>query len=1125
MSNFIFLQEEWPDIYETALEAETQVYRFARSSTLMCRAAIEQMIKWMYDNDGDLELPENPTLETMMYHSSFKNVVHIESLINDITVIRKQGNAVAHKSKRISIPDSLANLKYLFRFASWFSRYYGKGTLIQSPDFDENKIQRIEVKPSVRENLKAVQQKIRRKELPLLRAVPEDLQTEEDKVEIQSRLAYIASIKASHPAVLESPLVITEAETRHRFVDLFLEEAGWDLTSANAREFAVVGMPNGDGRADYVLWGDNGLPLAVLEVKRTMRDAKEGQHQAKLYADCLERMTGQRPIIFYSNGFEVWMWDDLNYPHRKVGGFYKKDELELLINRRSNTKDLRLQPVNKSIVDRFYQEEAIKRVIERLENKHRGALLVMATGTGKTRVSAALVDLLTKANWAKRILFLADRNALVTQAKRNFNNYLPNSTAIDLTKEEDDGTARIIFSTYPTIMNRIDNVWRNNERYYGCGHFDLIIVDEAHRSVYKKYKAIFEYFDALRIGLTATPKVYGIDINTYELFDQEDHVPTFYYELDKAVADKYLVPPKALSVPLRFPRNGIKYDDLSEKEKEDYEERFGDPSQGAPNEIGYEALNKWLFNANTVDKVLAHLMENGQKIEGGDKLGKTIIFARSNKHAEFIEERFNKHYPNLKGSFLRTITHKVAQVDDLIDQFIEPTSFPQIAVSVDMLDTGIDIPEILNLVFFKPVYSSSKYWQMIGRGTRTCKDIFGPGIDKQFFYIFDYCENFEFFQVNPDGVEAYSSKPITQKIYESKLDVAGTLEGITLQEESIGYVSYRDKLIDELHQKINELDGDSFLVRQKLKQYEIYKIKEKWAPLTVNKIDEIKRHLSPLVTDVLSEEYSKRYDLLLYNLQLSKLQNSKKLQLYIEKAVRISEGLSRKDTIPEVFKILPLIKRSTDFEFWNAANIIDINEIRIELRDLMYCLDREEQQIFYTNYTDIIDGEMIEYDIVNTSTHMEGYQRRVEKFIRENASHIAIYRLKNNIPITNGDLVALEKIMFDGGLLGTKDDFEREYGEQPLGVFIRSILGLERKAVNDAFNSFIQTGNLNADQIRFIDTIINYLIENGVIEPEKLFEPPFTEIDDQGLLGLFDEVKADELINIIRDINDRAVKC
>lgn len=1123
MSNFSFLQEEWPEIFELAQEAEMQASRFAKSSALMCRAALEQMIKWMYDHDGDLQLPESPTLETMMYHPSFKAVVHIDSLIKDITVIRKQGNAVAHKNKLVSLAEALETVKFLYRFASWFSRYYGKGILTTPAPFDEKFIQTAVV-TSKKEDIQAVRQKLQQKESPLLRAKQELLQTPEEKAIISERLTATAITKATRSPFIESPQVLSEAITRQRFIDLMLGEAGWDLNAIDVKEYSVTGMPEGNGRADYVLWGDDGLPLAVVEAKRTMRSAKEGQQQAKLYADCLEQMTGQRPVIFYTNGFEIWLWDDIFYPNRKVSGYYTKGELQLLINRRTSKQDLRKLHPNDAIINRYYQREAIKRIADRFEAKHRGALLVMATGTGKTRVAAALVDLLMKANWVKRILFLADRNALVTQAKRYFNNYLPNLTAIDLTKEEDDGTARIVFSTYPTIMNRIDGAWVDNKRYYGCGHFDLIIVDEAHRSVYNKYKAIFTYFDALCIGLTATPKISGIDINTYELFDQEDHMPTSYYELDKAIEDKYLVPPKAMKVPLRFIREGIKYNDLSEQEKADYEEKFGDPTQGAPNEIGSTALNDWLFNTDTVDKVLIHLMTNGQKIAGGDKLGKTIIFARNNAHANFIEERFNKLYPDLKGAFLRVITYKVDQADDLIDKFKLPESFPQIAVSVDMLDTGIDVPEILNLVFFKPVYSSSKYWQMIGRGTRLCEDIFGPGLHKEFFYIFDYCGNFEFFQVNIDGIEPPNSKPLTQRIYEAKLDLAQTIESMTANEDKGEYMTYQQELITDLHQKILDLDKDSFQIKEHLQQYEEFKDRNNWQPLTISKTNEIKQHLSGLVTDGIQEEYAKRLDLLIHKLLLSKLKNTRLFQSYVEKVVTIAENLSKKNTIAAINQKMDTIRLAMQHEFWNNGGLLEIDNMREELRDLMYCLDKKEQQIFYTAYEDKIDGEIVEYDILQTSTKMEGYKRRMEKFIRENSSHIAIYKLKNNIPITNEDITALEKIMFEGGELGTKLDFEKEYGNQPLGIFIRAILGLDKKAANDAFNSFLQTGNLNANQIRFINSIIDYLTERGTIDPEKLFEPPFTEIHDQGILGVFDELKTNELIQIINNINDRATE-
>ena len=510
------------------------------------------------------------------------------------------------------------------------------------------------------------------------------------KANWEQERAALAALKAERQKVVDIevavPLVVSEAETRKRYIDIALKECGWDnLREGHELEYEVTGMPrstnpSGLGYVDYVLWGDNGLPLAVVEAKKTMADPRKGKHQAELYADCLEAKHGQRPIIFYSNGYETYLWDDQFYPERDVQGFFTKNELQLLIQRRGSRTDLRAFKVNEDIAGRPYQLEAIKCVAENyvatnpageLRGRARQSLLVMATGSGKTRTAAVIVDMLAKCNWAKRVLFLADRNALVTQAKNAFNEYLPNLSAIDLTKEREDHGTRLVFSTYPTIMNRIDGMIEGDQRFYGVGHFDLIIVDEAHRSVYQKYAAIFEYFDAMLVGLTATPTT-DIDHNTYGLFGIEDDNPTFAYELDSAVTEGYLVPPKAVSVPLQFMREGIKYDGLSDDEKAEYEEKFGDPTrEEAPDEISSSALNSWLFNTDTVDKVLNHLMVNGIKVQGGDKLGKTIVFAKNHSHALFIEQRFNKNYPEYAGKFLRVIDNYESKAQDLLEVFVD----------------------------------------------------------------------------------------------------------------------------------------------------------------------------------------------------------------------------------------------------------------------------------------------------------------------------------------------------------------------------------------------------------------------------------------------------------------------
>jgi len=544
-----------------------------------------------------------------------------------------------------------------------------------------------------------------------------------------------------------------ETETRDYFIDLLLKESGWPLDQARDREFEIAGMPNPQekGFVDYVLWGDDGKPLGLVEAKRTRRDARVGQQQAKLYADCLEREFGQRPAIFYSNGYEHWLWDDASYPPRRVQGFYKKAELELLIQRRASRKPLASAAINGDIVERYYQTRAIRRIAESFErDRDRKALLVMATGAGKTRTVIALCDLLMRANWAKRVLFLADRVALVKQAENAFKRHLPDSSPVNLISDR-DGEGRVFVSTYPTMMGLIDEA-ADGQRRFGAGHFDLVIIDEAHRSVFQKYRAIFDYFDSLLVGLTATPKD-EIDRNTYSLFDLETGVPTDAYSLEEAVRDGFLVPPKAVSVPLKFQREGIKYDELSEDEKDQWDALEWDEEGAVPDRIDAGALNKWLFNTDTVDKVLAHLMTRGLTVAGRDRLGKTIVFAKNQDHAEFIAERFNANYPHYRGEFARAITFRTEYAQSLIDAFSTKERSPHIAISVDMLDTGIDIPEVVNLVFFKLVRSKTKFWQMLGRGTRLCPDLFEPGQDKDCFQLFDYCGNLEFFSQNPETTE------------------------------------------------------------------------------------------------------------------------------------------------------------------------------------------------------------------------------------------------------------------------------------------------------------------------------------------------------------------------------------
>jgi type I restriction enzyme R subunit len=675
---------------------------------------------------------------------------------------------------------------------------------------------------------------------------------------------------------------------------------------------------------DYVLWGSDGKPLAIVEAKRTRHSAQKGQQQAKLYADCLERKFGQRPVIFYTNGYEHWMWDDLHYPPREVSGFYTHDELELLIQRRQTRQPLAAQAVNPEIVERYYQTRAIRKIAERFEKDHqRKALLVMATGAGKTRTVIALCDLLMKAGWVKRVLFLADRVALVKQAANAFKTFLPSSSPVNLVTEKSE-SGRVYISTYPTMMGLIDDKREDGTRRFGTGHFDLIIVDEAHRSIYQKYGAIFDYFDSCLVGLTATPRD-EIDRNTYRLFALESGVPTDEYSLDDAIDDKFLVPPRAVSVPLRFQREGIRYDDLSDEDKDQWDALEWDESGEIPEQVGAAAINQWLFNKDTVDKALKHLMERGQKVAGGDRLGKTIIFAKNHGHAEFIAERFNENYPHHAGHFARVIDFKVDYAQSLIDSFCLPEKNPHIAISVDMLDTGIDVPEVLNLVFFKLVRSKTKFWQMVGRGTRLSPNLFGEGRDKKFFYIFDFCQNLEFFSQDPETTEGALGESLGKKLFASRVDLISAIDALRSRqsegERDEKQLHLRTELAEHLQNEVAAMNLENFLIRPKRRLVERFGTKEAWGTLTTEDQTELKRDVAGLPSPVASDNQdAKQFDLLILQTQLTLLRGEDGFERMREKIEGIARLLEEQTAIPAVAAKLPLIQEVQSQFFWEDVS-------------------------------------------------------------------------------------------------------------------------------------------------------------------------------------------------------------
>ena len=1134
-SQFAFLQREWPDVFDAAGRAEAAVHADSRTACFYARRALELAVAWAYKHDAALQLPYQDNLSALIHDPTFKAAAG-EAVFNKARVINTLGNRAVHGHRAIPTDDALMAVRELFHVAYWLGHTYGR-VMRPAPDlvFDASALPTgAPATKQTSEQLQQLEASLRERDEKLVALLADKSALDEELKRLRAEVAEARKAAATQPDAHD----YSETETRDYFIDLLLKEAGWALDQPRDREFEVAGMPNNQGKGfvDYVLWGDDGKPLALVEAKRTRRDARVGQQQAKLYADCLEQQFGQRPLIFYSNGYEHWLWDDANYPPRAVQGFYKKTELELVIQRRSSRKPLAIAEINPEIVARYYQTRGIRRIAESFEQDHdRKALLVMATGAGKTRTVIALADLLMRCNWAKRVLFLADRVALVNQAVSAFKRHLPDSSPVNLVTEK-DVEGRVFVSTYPTMMGLIDET-RDGQRRFGVGHFDLVIIDEAHRSIFQKYRAIFDYFDSLLVGLTATPRD-EVDRNTYGLFDLEDGVPTDAYSLEEAVSDGFLVRPQAVSVPLKFQREGIKYDDLSEEDKDQWDALEWEEDGGVPDHVEAVAVNKWLFNRDTVDKVLAHLMTRGLTVAGGDRLGKTILFAKNQAHADFIAKRFDANYPHLKGAFARVITFKTEYAQNLIDNFAIKDRAPHLALSVDMLDTGIDVPEVVNLVFFKLVRSKTKFWQMLGRGTRLCPDLFGPGQHKQFFYLFDYCQNLEYFSQNPETTDGVAGASLGKRLFNGRLELIGELDqrmsasaAGAVREHAAAYadpstdIEVRRTTAEALHRETAAMNLDNFVVRPKRRVVEKYARPEAWTVLTPEALTELSHDVAGLPSELDPEgEEAKRFDLLLLNLQLAMLRSEPGFGRLRDQVKEIAGLLEEKSAIPMVRDQMALIQDVQTDEWWEDVTLPMLEIVRRRLRDLVKFIEKQKRRPIYTDFEDEMGGEThVVLPGLGEGTNYAKFRAKAQAFLRAHHDHIAIHKLRLNKALTTADLAELERMLVESGVGAAEEIGRAKTESQGLGLFVRSLVGMDREAAKSALSGFLNGKTWSASQIEFVNLIVNYLTEHGVMEAARLYESPFTDLTPHGPDGLFTTAQVDSLLAALAAVRATAV--
>ena len=1121
MSNFEFLKStaEYALFAPSCMEAEKIYASVPAMCAVGCRKALELAVKWVYSADNTMKMPYRDNLQSLIHEPDFRFAVD-HNTWGKLPFIIKLGNLAVHTGRSVQAADALASLRALFEFVQWIDYCYGSD--YRERVFDETLIPTEKIVVDTR--------KIREQESLL---GEKEAQIKALRRQIEQMSAQYTAQKEQHKQERTFEAEdLSEFKTRKTYIDVDMKEMGWKFSGTDAdvqEEYPVDGMAGVVGQTgfvDYVLFGKDGLPLALVEAKRTSRDPNTGRRQALLYADCLERRFNRRPMMFTTNGFETYFWDDQTSPQRKVSRIFSKEDLQKLMNGRSQRLDLMSVPIDDKITDRYYQKEAIRAVCEQISQGFRKHLLVMATGTGKTRTASSLTDVLSRGKYVTNVLFLADRTALVKQARDDFRNYLPDMSLCNLCSNKDDRQARIVFSTYPTMLNALDDGRsKDGRRLFTPTHFDLIIIDESHRSIFKKYRAIFEYFDAILVGLTATPKT-DVDRNTYDFFEMEHGVPTYAYDYETAVyQDHVLVPYYNYEVRTKFLEEGITYDDLSREDKERYEDDFLEDGL-MPEFIPSEKLNRFVFNETTVDLVLQDLMERGIRVAGGDRLGKTIIFAQNKRHAEFILERFNKLYPQYCGTFAQRVICDDAYAQTVIDDFKMPEREPHIVVSVDMMDTGIDVPEAVNLVFFKKVRSKAKFWQMIGRGTRLCKglscldQIDGEYTDKRRFLIFDYCGNFEFFREHKEGYESRDTKTLSENIFGKQIRLI-----MALQESAFAgddYQAWRSEIAGACQDRILELRPDLITVKLRMEYVEKYRKPEAFVFISESDRGELLSQLAPLVYLKDTDEFAKRFDNFMYGLMLAHAEQMPAFRYARKQLCEMASLLEQKISIPQVREKLPLIREIQCDAFWKANDLLLLEKVRRELRGLIKFLEEsgDREKHIVTRLTDpVIDRK--EGALLDAAYDFEDYRAKVNRYVNENGDTLAIHKLTHNIPLTDGDYQELERVLTSE--LGSRQDYEREFGDTPFGLLIRRIAKLDHDAAMQAFSAFINDESLNQKQIAFVRKIINHIERNGYMENVSLLtKPPFDK--PVSFLKLFDAKTRTALMSAINTVRDNAVR-
>ncbi len=1108
--NFELIREHNEDLATLGHLAEQIIHIDPGSAITRLRSFAEEVTKEIYAIE---KLPREPQASFMnlLRGDAFEAITELR-LRDQLHFLRMEGNDTAHGAKGTS-RKAFAALGTAHALSQYLAVHYYGFRIADLTDFippvpqsSESSLTQKQIEKALEENKK--QQEALIKELEAERAKRE---AAEGKIELTEQALRQAKHRSNQTA---NSLQWDENKTRQLLIDSQLAKVGWDLSDPDSvgMEVEVAHQPtaSGIGYVDYVLWDDNGTPLAVVEAKRSRENMQQGREQARYYAQGLAKQFNcPIPIVFYTNGFEIFIWDTKQYnTYRRLFGFYAKESLQFLQYQHTYKEpNLELLNPNLSIAGRPYQIEAIKSVTSDFQNQRRKALIVQATGTGKTRVSIALVELLLRARWVKRVLFLCDRKELRRQADEAFKEHLASEPRCVIgEKNTIDTTAKVYVSTYPGMMNRFSQL--------DIGFFDLIIADESHRSIYNRYRDIFDYFDAMQVGLTATP-VKFIARNTFDLFGRENGDPTFSFDLTEAITHepRYLNAFRVKEFTTEFLREGLHYKDLSPEQRAQLEEDLGE-EQAKKTTIKGKDIGKKIFSESTDLAILENLMNNGIKDATHSLVGKTIVFAQNQKHAEQLERIFCKHYPQFGAKVCKVIHNKVDRPEARIEEFKQADNDFRIAISVDMMDTGIDVPEVVNLVFARPVKSWVKFWQMIGRGTRLCPNLFGAGKDKEDFLIFDHYGNFAYFEEEYVEAEIGQSRSLLQTVFETRLALAE-------EAQKKAHVAAFELACSQLKADICDLPDDAIAVKRELRHVKQLQETELLLEMSSSTKHVLESNIAPLMGQrTLSDKDAALFDRLMAQIETAWLAGSSEIENLKADLIHRLQNLAI--TISHVRNQGDEIAKVQTAEYWATLTLDQLEHTRNALRGIMKYKKSSTVEYFSTPSTSTADTNQICEErvvVIGSNSDAVAYRKRLKDILEQMlATDPVLQKLHRNEAVTQDELTSLTSTILTQHPGVDANALNAFYGgtQAALSQLLVQLVGLDAEKVNEAFTTFMQTHALTHKQVQFMNQLKRFICQHGRIKLANLYEGAFEKMTDGEGLDIFPESVADQLEDVLK---------